>query len=173
VPGIGNAEVRNAEVRTRTSPAMRSMFASSPRRDASTPSSIQAAMTFISFSVIPRRRPQSATAVLCSIALLQRPDAGMDAQPADVPSLVGVDVPAVPAGLPAGSSGDNCGVAVDVYRELVDRQRWRWILLEVLDVALVAPHLARRSVEVREGGGENRLKQLPRPLSERLDELEI
>ena len=113
--------------------------------------------------------PQSAGG---SVAL-QGPHARVDAEPAVLTALVGVDVSAVAPRSSRSSGRHDRGVAVHVQGHLVDGERPRRVALEIVDVPVMGPDLAGGSVQIREGGGEDRLKQLPGTLAERVDESEV
>src|SRR5215207_9709268 len=96
--------------------------------------------------------------------------ARMDAEPFVASPLVCVHVTAVRAGLPRAARRHDGSVVVHVDDDLVDCQSWSSVTAQVLHVSLVCPHLAGRTVEVREAWGEDRLEQLPRPLGFRFSQ---
>src|SRR6266545_2140139 len=106
-------------------------------------------------------------------ARLQRPDARVHTQPFAAAPLVGVDVSVALAGTTLRPRGRDRRVAIHVDRQLVDDERRRRVLPEILDVALHLPHLAGGSIEVREGRREDRLQHLPRALATCLDEPQV
>src|SRR6266540_4281556 len=101
--------------------------------------------------------------------MAKRPDAGMDAEPHGLSSFVRVDITIELPGSSEASGGDDGDVAVDMDLHLVDVDRWDWLALQVSDIPVHCPDIAGRSIEVGKARGQDRLEELPRALTERID----